>query len=196
MAYVGSEHRSVSPSRHSPRSSCRPAANIPGGRGDGRPTDGPRCSSRAASAGWRIHRLLERVFADDDPAELDDGPFADYDGPPAEQRGDFLHRFAVPPNEAINVEWVEVKSILPVPPRISNSCGIMLTSPDGTQSELNHYYADPDFISVLASTDFRSRRRHRSGRRYRCRTAARSCGRSARTATGAKAPTPRSSSIR
>jgi subtilisin family serine protease len=88
-------------------------------------------------------------FADDDPADPEDGPFSD-DDPPVNSRGFSYIDFAVPPNEAIDVEWVEVKVDISGPSEDLDFIRIMLTSPDGTQSELNHFYGDPDFATPLS----------------------------------------------
>jgi hypothetical protein len=92
-----------------------------------------------------------QYYVDDDPMNPDDGPFADYDGPHASDRGLSYVDFSVPPNEAINVEWVEVKIELTGPAADLDFIRMMLTSPDGTQSELNHYYADPDLLPSVFS---------------------------------------------
>jgi hypothetical protein len=59
-------------------------------------------------------------------------------------RGASYIDFAVPPSQEMDVEWVEVKLDLAGPGATSadglNGLRIMLTSPDGTQSELNNYY--------------------------------------------------------
>ncbi|HEX2473132.1 MAG TPA: S8 family serine peptidase [Lacipirellulaceae bacterium] len=73
-----------------------------------------------------------------DPAEPDDWP--------NHTRGDSYIPWVVPPDEAINAEWVEVKIELAGPAEDLDFIRIMLTSPEGMQSELNHYYADPEFI--------------------------------------------------
>jgi len=74
-------------------------------------------------------------------------PFNNYTGPSAEGRGDSYIDFAVPADQAINIEWVEI--------RVDISGGslddldhlrLWLTSPDGTQSELGNTYKDPSFI--------------------------------------------------
>jgi subtilisin family serine protease len=78
-----------------------------------------------------------------------DDPFADYDGPPPEQRGASYVDFQVPPSQEMNVEWVEVKVDLSgagaTDPEGLNALRIMLVSPDGTQSELNNYYVPPSW---------------------------------------------------
>ena len=56
--------------------------------------------------------------------------------------------FVVPPDEAINVEWVEVKVDISGSAAGLDFLRLMLVSPDGTQSELNHYFADPGFLPV------------------------------------------------
>jgi subtilisin family serine protease len=59
-------------------------------------------------------------------------------------RGASYIDFAVPPSQQMDVEWVEVKVDLAGAGATSadglNGLRIMLTSPDGTQSELNNYY--------------------------------------------------------
>src|SRR5205085_2015627 len=47
------------------------------------------------------------------------------------------------PSEEIDVESVEVKLTITGDPSNLDFMRMMLTSPDGTQSELNHYFADP-----------------------------------------------------
>ncbi len=74
-----------------------------------------------------------------------DDPFVDYDGPFHSARGDSYVDFAVPPPQAIDVEWVEVKLDIGGAPEDLDFLRIMLTSPDGTQSELNNYYLDVPF---------------------------------------------------
>jgi subtilisin family serine protease len=77
-------------------------------------------------------------------------PFANYTGPPPEARGASYLDFAVPPSQQMNVEWVEVKVDLSGPGATSedglNGLRIMLTSPDGTQSELNNDYIPPSWL--------------------------------------------------
>ncbi len=63
---------------------------------------------------------------------------------PRDTRGLSYRDYVVPPNNQINVEWVEVKLTISDAADL-NTLRIMLTSPDGTQSELNHYYADSSF---------------------------------------------------
>jgi subtilisin family serine protease len=86
-------------------------------------------------------------FADDDPADPTDGPFSDYDGPSEFARGTYLGEptlfpITVPDTQAIDIEWVEVKVSLDGPAEDVNHVRMMLVSPEGTQSELNHWYGD------------------------------------------------------
>ncbi len=76
-----------------------------------------------------------------DPAEPDDWP--------DHTRGLSYLDFVVPPDESINAEWVEVKIELTGPAEDLDFIRIMLTSPSGMQSELNHYYGDPEFAPTL-----------------------------------------------
>lgn len=89
-------------------------------------------------------------FAEDDPADPDDGPFSD-DDPPGNSRGNSYWQFAVPDNQSINVEWVEVKLSLSGPAEDLDFIRINMTSPEGTVSELQHYYADPALASGVWS---------------------------------------------
>jgi hypothetical protein len=82
-------------------------------------------------------------FAEDDPADPDDGPFVDYDGPLGISRGASYWEFEVPDEKSVNVEWAEVKVSLTGPAEDIDFLRINLTSPGGTVSELNHYYCDP-----------------------------------------------------
>ncbi|MCC7474500.1 MAG: S8 family serine peptidase [Pirellulales bacterium] len=83
----------------------------------------------------------DEYFADPpdpfDPAEPGDWP--------VNTRGANYVAFSVPPDEAINVEWVEVKVDISGPASALDFLRIMLVSPDGTQSELNHYFYEPSF---------------------------------------------------
>lgn len=90
-------------------------------------------------------------FAEDDPADPDDGPFSDYDGPHGSSRGASYWQFQVPDNQSINVEWVEVKVSLGGPADDLDFIRINLVSPEGTMSELNHYYADPEIVAGVHS---------------------------------------------
>jgi subtilisin family serine protease len=90
-------------------------------------------------------------FAEDDPMDPDDGPFSDYDGPAAASRGASYWQFSVPDDKAINVEYVEVKVSLEGPADDLDFIRINLTSPDGTVSELQHYYADPEVVAGVHS---------------------------------------------
>ncbi len=78
------------------------------------------------------------------------GPFdpADPTQWPGNSRGDSYIDFVVPPDESINVEWVEVKVDISGPAASLDFLRLMLVSPDGTQSELNHYFSDPSFNPV------------------------------------------------
>lgn len=73
-----------------------------------------------------------------------DEPFKDYTGPGAGARGASYIDFAVPPSEGIDVEWVEVRVEFDGPPEDLDFLRLFLTSPDGTQSELNHFFGDPE----------------------------------------------------
>jgi len=90
-----------------------------------------------AGAGFVAH--WNEYFADD--------PFS---SPPLPQntRGSSYVDFKVPVNQQINVEWVEVKISLSGPASDLDFLKINLTSPNGMQSELNHYYADPNFAPL------------------------------------------------
>ncbi len=79
-----------------------------------------------------------------------DMPFDSYTGPSDDSRGASYIDFAVPPSQEMNVEWVEVKIGLGASSHALDGLRIMLTSPDGTQSELNNYYQDPSFIPFRA----------------------------------------------
>ncbi|HJQ81821.1 MAG TPA: S8 family serine peptidase, partial [Lacipirellulaceae bacterium] len=81
-------------------------------------------------------------------ADFPPGPFdpAEPDDWPVNSRGLSYIPFVVPPEEAINAEWVEVRVELTGPVEDLDFLRIMLTSPNGMQSELNHYYGDPEFI--------------------------------------------------
>ena len=48
----------------------------------------------------------------------------------------------------MDVEWVEVRMQLTGPAEDLDGLRIFLTSPDGTQSELNNFYGDPDFADA------------------------------------------------
>ena len=94
------------------------------------------------------------------PAPFDPASAASW---PNDTRGHSYMDFVVPPKEQINVESVEVKLTIIGPLRISTSLRLMLTSPDGTQSELNDYFADPlslpNQAQVLSNPQFRHPRR-------------------------------------
>lgn len=74
---------------------------------------------------------------------FEDMPFADYTGPFEDARGSFI-TFNVPDNQAINLEWVEVKVEINGPADDFDFLRIMLVSPDGTHSDLSNFYWDPD----------------------------------------------------
>ena len=79
-------------------------------------------------------------FEDDDPADPDDGPFSG-DDPPGNSRGSSYWEFEVPDDKSINIEWAEVKvSLDGGGPDDIDFIKMSLVSPDGTVSELNHYY--------------------------------------------------------
>jgi subtilisin family serine protease len=78
-----------------------------------------------------------------DPAEPDDWP--------GWSRGLSYLSFVVPPDESIDVEWVEVKVEFEGPSEDLDFLRVMLTSPNGMQSELNHYYADPELLPAVFS---------------------------------------------
>jgi subtilisin family serine protease len=77
---------------------------------------------------------------------------------PNDTRGFSYIDFVVPAKEQINVESVEVKLTISGAASNLDFLRMMLTSPDGTQSELNHYYEDPSFIpnaaQVLSNPQF------------------------------------------
>ena len=75
-----------------------------------------------------------------------DDPFAMYTGPGPGSRGESYLDFAVPPSQGIDVEWVEVRLEFDGPAEDLDFMRIFLTSPDGTQSELNHFYGDTAWI--------------------------------------------------
>jgi subtilisin family serine protease len=79
-------------------------------------------------------------------------PFNNYTGPSELRRGESYLDFAVPPSQQMEVEWVEVKLSISGA-GVSNDdldhLRLMLTSPEGTQSELNNWYVDGDFSPVL-----------------------------------------------
>jgi hypothetical protein len=76
------------------------------------------------------------------------GPFdpANQNSWPQNTRGLSYLDFTVPPSQEMNVEWVEVKISVSGSGDAVNFLKINLTSPNGTQSELNHYYGDISFI--------------------------------------------------
>ena len=82
-------------------------------------------------------------YFEDPPAPFD--PAEPDDWPDRYARTVVSSISSVPPDEAINVEWVEVKIEITGPAEDLDYLRIMLTSPNGMQSELNHYYGDPDF---------------------------------------------------
>jgi subtilisin family serine protease len=73
---------------------------------------------------------------------FEDDPFNDYDGPLEGARGSHI-TFSVPDTQAMDVESVEVKVSINGPAADLDALRIMLVSPDGTQSDLNHFYGDP-----------------------------------------------------
>ena len=74
-------------------------------------------------------------------------PFSSYTGPSAEGRGASYIDFVVPADQSMNVEWVEVRvDIGGGSPADLNYLRIFLVSPDGMQSELSNFYADPGFL--------------------------------------------------
>ena len=90
-------------------------------------------------------------FEDDDPADPDDGPFSG-DDPPVNSRGSSYWEFEVPDDKSINIEWAEVKvSLDGGGPDDIDFIKMSLVSPDGTVSELNHYYADPEVVAGVYS---------------------------------------------
>lgn len=80
----------------------------------------------------------DEYFADP-PAPFDP---ANADSWPENTRGASYIDFTVPLNQQMNVEWVEVKISLDGDPEGLDFVKINMTSPNGMQSELNHYYAD------------------------------------------------------
>jgi subtilisin family serine protease len=88
-------------------------------------------------------------FADDDPVDLTDGPFSQ-DDPPVNTRGFSYLDFAVPPAEGMSIEWVEVKLDIEGPSEDLDFLRIMLTSPEGTQSEFMEFWADPEIDTPLS----------------------------------------------
>jgi subtilisin family serine protease len=82
-------------------------------------------------------------YAADPPAPFDP---ANSDSWPENNRGFSYIDFRVPVNQQINVEWVEVKLSISGPPEDLDYLKINLTSPNGMQSELNHYTYDPTFF--------------------------------------------------
>jgi subtilase family protein/SdrD B-like protein/GEVED domain-containing protein/proprotein convertase P-domain-containing protein len=79
-------------------------------------------------------------------------PFNNYTGPIDLDRGESYIDFAVPPSQEMNIEQVEVKINFGGAGAAGtglNGLRVMLVSPDGTQSELNHYYQDGSFIPYL-----------------------------------------------
>lgn len=92
----------------------------------------------------------EQYFVEDDPEDPEDGPFSDYDGPGEGQRGTPFLEFEVPDNNSMSIEHVEVKVDISGPAEDLDFLRIMLMSPEGTVSELNHYYHDPDFGTPIS----------------------------------------------
>ncbi len=80
----------------------------------------------------------------------DSGPFSG-DDPPVNSRGLSYWQFSVPDNQSMEVEWVEVKVSLGGPANDLDYIRVNMTSPDGTVSELNHYYADPGIVAGVYS---------------------------------------------
>ncbi|MBA4107100.1 MAG: hypothetical protein C0485_15250 [Pirellula sp.] len=82
-----------------------------------------------------------------------DDPFSG-DDPPVNSRGQFLP-ISVPQDNAMSVETIEVRlSISGGTVDLLDHMRITLVSPNGTQSELNHYFYDPAVYSVQTDTDF------------------------------------------
>lgn len=81
-----------------------------------------------------------------------DDPFANYTGPGAGSRGASYLDFVVPPSQGIDVEWVEVRLELDGAGDDLDFLRIFLVSPEGTQSELNHFYGDPGLAGGTFST--------------------------------------------
>jgi hypothetical protein len=86
----------------------------------------------------------------DPPAPFDP---ANPDSWPDNTRGSSYLDFRVPVNQQINVETVEVKLTLSGDPADLPYIKMNLTSPSGMQSELNHYWADPDFPTPLGTQE-------------------------------------------
>ena len=73
------------------------------------------------------------------------------DDPPVNTRGFSYLDFSVPPQPGDRRRMGRSQSrYYAVRPKTSIFLRIMLTSPDGTQSELNHFYCDPDFASPFS----------------------------------------------
>lgn len=91
----------------------------------------------------------------DPPAPFDPAAAASW---PQDTRGASYIDYVVAPKEQINVEWVEVRVTVSGPQNNLDFLRLMLTSPDGTQSELNDYFQDPFFIpngaQVLSNPQF------------------------------------------
>ena len=83
----------------------------------------------------------EEYYADP-PAPFDP---ANPDSWPVNTRGFSYIDFAVPPAQGIDIETVEVKVSISGSNDDLDFLRIFLTSPDGTQSELNNFYVDTDF---------------------------------------------------
>jgi subtilisin family serine protease len=81
-------------------------------------------------------------YDDEGVADPESGPFTG-DDPPQNTRGLPYLEFQVPDDQAMNVEWVEVKVDISGPAEDLDFLRLLLVSPEGTHSELNHFYADP-----------------------------------------------------
>lgn len=82
-------------------------------------------------------------FVEDDPEDPEDGPFSG-DDPPDNTRGFSFIEFNVPEDQNMAVESVDVKVSISGPSEDLDHVRLLLVSPDGTHSELNHFYVDPE----------------------------------------------------
>ncbi|HEX4413663.1 MAG TPA: S8 family serine peptidase, partial [Lacipirellulaceae bacterium] len=97
------------------------------------------------------NEFFKPVTITDGVADPTTGPFSE-PKPPIDTRGESYLDFNVPPPQEIDVEWVEVKIDIRGPADNLNHLRIMLTSPDGTQSEFINYSPNPSFIPDSTQT--------------------------------------------
>lgn len=78
-------------------------------------------------------------------------PFANYTGPSPEARGESYIDFSVPADQAIDIEWVEVRVDISGGLADLDHLRMFLTSPDGTQSELGNTYIEGSAFSPFTT---------------------------------------------